>query len=77
MYNHRDPKYISGFLLNVIHGMKEVHVMLYVLHEFCTAVHAGQKEKLWREFFSDPSQWWDNRSEKVRHRVWCKSQFCN
>jgi len=25
----------------------------------------GQKEKLWREFFSDPSQWWDNRSEKV------------
>jgi hypothetical protein len=29
---------------------------------------AGQKrvvEKLWREFFSDPSQWWDHRSEKV------------
>jgi hypothetical protein len=28
----------------------------------------GQKrsiEKLWREFFSDPSQWWDHRSEKV------------
>jgi len=22
-------------------------------------------EKLWREFFSDPSQWWDNRTEKV------------
>jgi hypothetical protein len=22
-------------------------------------------EKLWLEFFSDPSQWWDNRTEKV------------
>jgi hypothetical protein len=28
-------------------------------------VHAAQNEKLWREFFSDPSQWWDHRSEKV------------
>jgi hypothetical protein len=29
---------------------------------------AGQKrviEKLWQEFFLDPSQWWDHRSEKV------------
>jgi len=25
----------------------------------------GQREKLWREFFLDPSQWWDHRSEKV------------
>jgi hypothetical protein len=25
----------------------------------------GQREKLWREFFSDPSQWWDHRTEKV------------
>jgi hypothetical protein len=23
-------------------------------------------EQLWREFFSDPSQWWDHRSEKVK-----------
>ncbi|CAM6118815.1 unnamed protein product [Calypogeia fissa] len=22
-------------------------------------------EKLWREFFADPSKWWDNRPEKV------------
>jgi hypothetical protein len=22
-------------------------------------------EKLWREFFADPSQWWDHRPEKV------------
>jgi hypothetical protein len=28
-------------------------------------VHAARNEKLWREFFSDPSQWWDHRSEKV------------
>ncbi|CAM6062089.1 unnamed protein product [Sphagnum tenellum] len=26
---------------------------------------AGKKEKLWQEFFSDPSQWWDHRSDKV------------
>ncbi|CAM6033764.1 unnamed protein product [Sphagnum compactum] len=34
--------------------------------------HGGQKrksvEKLWREFFSDPSQWWDHRSEKANPR---------
>ncbi|KAH8934384.1 hypothetical protein BDL97_18G080500 [Sphagnum fallax] len=26
---------------------------------------AGGKEKLWQEFFSDPLQWWDHRSDKV------------
>ncbi|CAK9234452.1 unnamed protein product [Sphagnum troendelagicum] len=34
--------------------------------------YGGQKrnsvEKLWREFFSDPSQWWDHRSEKANPR---------
>jgi hypothetical protein len=33
---------------------------------------AGKKmiiEKLWQEFFVDPSQWWDNRPEKVRIHV--------
>jgi len=29
---------------------------------------AGQREKLWREFFLDPSQWWDHRSEKTNER---------
>ncbi|CAK9263310.1 unnamed protein product [Sphagnum jensenii] len=29
------------------------------------AVAAGRIEKLWRQFFSDPSQWWDCRPEKV------------
>jgi pentatricopeptide repeat protein len=24
----------------------------------------NKREKLWQEFFSDPSQWWDNRFEK-------------
>jgi hypothetical protein len=28
-------------------------------------VCAGQKEKLWPAFFSDPLQWWDHRLEKV------------
>ncbi|KAH9540911.1 hypothetical protein CY35_14G031200 [Sphagnum magellanicum] len=29
---------------------------------------AGQREKLWRKFFLDPSQWWDHRSEKTNER---------
>ncbi|KAH9571029.1 hypothetical protein CY35_02G072600 [Sphagnum magellanicum] len=29
------------------------------------AVAAGRIEKLWQHFFSDPSQWWDCRPEKV------------
>jgi hypothetical protein len=38
------------------------------------AVWAGQRwivEKLWQEFFSDPSQWWDHRSEKVNKNHGC------
>jgi hypothetical protein len=30
-----------------------------------SAVPGGQREKLWREFLSDPSQWWDHRAEKA------------
>jgi hypothetical protein len=33
-----------------------------------TSATAGQKrivENRWREFFADPSQWWDHRSQKV------------
>jgi hypothetical protein len=30
------------------------------------AVSLGHKEKLWWEFFLDPSQWWDHRSRKVK-----------
>jgi hypothetical protein len=29
----------------------------------------GDVEKLWQEFFSDPSQWWDRRSEKVTSSI--------
>ncbi|KAH8961064.1 hypothetical protein BDL97_05G031600 [Sphagnum fallax] len=28
----------------------------------------GHREKVWREFFSDPSQWWDCRPEKMNAR---------
>ncbi|KAH9544538.1 hypothetical protein CY35_13G126800 [Sphagnum magellanicum] len=31
-------------------------------------VASGHTEKVWREFFSDPSQWWDCRPEKVNAR---------
>jgi hypothetical protein len=31
----------------------------------CWLCAGNKREKLWQEFFSDPSQWWDNRFEKV------------
>jgi hypothetical protein len=30
-----------------------------------TRVPGSQREKLWREFFSNPLEWWDGRHEKV------------
>ncbi|CAK9214874.1 unnamed protein product [Sphagnum troendelagicum] len=33
-----------------------------------SAVLGGQTEKLWREFFVDPSHWWDHRPEKTNGR---------
>ncbi|CAM6061858.1 unnamed protein product [Sphagnum tenellum] len=34
---------------------------------------AGGKEKLWEEFFSDPLQWWDHRSDKVNLERYIKA----
>jgi hypothetical protein len=31
----------------------------------CWLCAGNKREKLWQEFFSDPSQWWDNRFKKV------------
>ncbi len=42
-----------------------------------SAVPGGQREKLWREFFSDPSQWWDHRAEKVTEHHSCQSSNVN
>jgi hypothetical protein len=39
----------------------------------CSAVPARQREKLWREFFLDPTQWWDHRSEKVTEHQTCQN----
>ncbi len=36
---------------------------------------AGQRrmvDKLWQQFFSDPSEWWDHRPEKVNEMVTIK-----
>jgi hypothetical protein len=41
------------------------------------AVPAGHREKLWREFFLDPSQWWDHRPEKVTEHQSCHSSHVN
>jgi len=33
------------------------------------AVDSGEPElveELWKEYFADPTQWWDNRADKVR-----------
>jgi len=32
------------------------------------AVNSGEPqsvEELWKEYFADPTQWWDNRANKV------------
>jgi hypothetical protein len=41
------------------------------------AVPGGEREKLWRDFFSDPSQWWDHRPEKVTECQSCQSSHVN
>jgi len=38
-----------------------------------SAVPGGEREKLWREFFS--SQWWDQRSEKVIDHQSCQRVY--
>jgi hypothetical protein len=43
-------------------GMKSQGGCMFML---VPVVCAGQKEKLWWTFFSDPSQWQDHRLEKV------------
>jgi hypothetical protein len=45
----------SGFCLIKVHNL---------IGSF-SAVPGVQREKLWWEFFLDPSQWRDHRSEKV------------
>jgi hypothetical protein len=35
----------------------------------CWLCAGNKREKLWQEFFSDPSQWWDNRFKKVGERM--------
>jgi hypothetical protein len=50
------------------------------VHDFnaiFSAVLGGQREKLWREFFLDPSQWWDYRLEKVIEHQSCQSSHVN
>jgi hypothetical protein len=34
-------------------------------------------QKLWQEFFRDPSQCWDHRSEKVSEHQTCQSSHVN
>jgi pentatricopeptide repeat protein len=46
--------------------MEEILMVFNCLLFF--AVQRRMKERLWHEFFSDPSQWWDHRSEKVNSR---------
>ncbi len=42
-----------------------------------SAVPGGQTEKLWREFFVDPSHGWDHRPEKVTEHHSCQSSHVN
>jgi hypothetical protein len=39
---------------------------------------AGKKmivEKLWENFFANPSQWWDHRLEKVKFKGFLSKDF--
>jgi hypothetical protein len=36
-----------------------------------------ERERLWREFFSDPSQWWDYKPEKVTEYQSCQGSHVN
>jgi hypothetical protein len=40
-------------------------------------VLGGQREKLWWEFFLDPSQWWDHRPKKVIEHQSYQSSYVN
>jgi hypothetical protein len=48
-------------------------IKLYHLKGSFSAVPVGQREKRWREFFLDPSQWWDHGSEKVTEHQSCQN----
>jgi hypothetical protein len=41
-------------------------VFFFLVHFGFMAGQEDVVENLWRKFFSDPLQWWDNRSEKVK-----------
>ncbi len=42
-----------------------------------SAVPGDHTEKQWQEFFRDPSQCWDHRSEKVIEHQTCQSSHVN
>ncbi|KAH8973473.1 hypothetical protein BDL97_01G050500 [Sphagnum fallax] len=44
-------------------GVEEIFLHQLLLQQ--QFLPAGQKERLWRKFFADPSQWWDGRLQKV------------
>jgi hypothetical protein len=52
-------------------------INLHDLKGSFNAVPTGQREKLWREFFLDPAQWWYHRSEKVTEYQSCQSSHVN
>jgi hypothetical protein len=42
-----------------------------------SAAPGGQRQKLWRDFFLDPSKWWDHRSEEVTERRFGQTSHFN
>jgi len=56
-YAHRDRKSLALLVRMWLTWMKHA------------AVDSGEPEsveELWREYFADPTQWWDNSADKVR-----------
>jgi hypothetical protein len=52
-------------------------IKVHALEGIFSAVPGGHTEKLWREFFVDPSHWWDHRLENVTEHHSCQSSHAN
>jgi hypothetical protein len=62
---------------DAIHGRGFYAIKVHDLNASFSAIPGGRREKLWREFFLDPLQWWDHRPEKVIEHQSCQSSHVN
>jgi hypothetical protein len=63
--------FLIKMIVIILHDFVEVSMWWFFCFNQVAVVPADPKEKLWQEFFSDPSQWWDYRLEKVSEYACC------